>query len=86
MEHDAAAQAAWATAAIDRLALVYRLTRREAVIVAAMVPGLSNKEIATRCGITEQTVKDHLKSVYAKVGVHQRMALLARVIALSTES
>lgn len=76
----------WAHARIDKLALVYRLTRRETAIVAALVPGLSNKEIALRCGITEQTVKDHLKSVYAKVGVHQRMALLSRIVGFSKEA
>ena len=72
----------WATDALGRLALAYRLTPRESTIVATMMPGLSNKAIASSCGIAVQTVKDHLKSVYAKVGVHQRMALLARMIDL----
>ena len=61
----------------------YCLTRREAEIVWLMARGMSNKEIATQCGIAVQTVKDHLKRTYAKVGAHQRMALLARLIGTS---
>lgn len=72
----------WAADAVEKLSITYRLTRRESAIVAIMIPGLSNKAIASSCGITVQTVKDHLKSVYAKVGVHQRTALVARVIGL----
>jgi DNA-binding CsgD family transcriptional regulator len=59
------------------------LTRREAEIVWLMASGLSNKEIAGHCGIAVQTVKDHLKHAYAKVGAHQRMALVARLIGTS---
>lgn len=73
----------WTASAVDQLALAYRLTKRESAIVNTLLTGLSNKEIAARCGITEQTVKDHLKNVYAKVGVHQRAALLSRLLDLS---
>lgn len=52
------------------------LTPREAEIVANLREGLSNKEIAGRLGIREDTVKKHLQSVFAKLGVHRR-ALLA---------
>lgn len=61
----------------------YGLTPREEEIVRLLCSGMSNKEIAERCGITEQTVKDHLKHVYDKVGTRQRTALIARLIGLS---
>lgn len=77
--------ARWLTSAIRDIASSYNLTGRESEIVKAVILGLSNKEIASRCGITEQTVKDHLRHIYLKVGVHQRTALLARVLGLSTE-
>jgi len=61
----------------------FALTPRESEIVGLLLHGLSNKEIAARCRIAEQTVKDHLKHVYTKVGAHQRTALIARLIGTS---
>ncbi len=58
----------------------YRLTPREEQVVSQLLQGLTNKEIAARDLITEQTVKDHLKHAYRKIGVHQRIELLARVL------
>lgn len=58
----------------------YHLTRREQDIVHLVVQGYANKEIAERCHIARQTVKDHLKHVYQKVGVHQRSALIAQLV------
>lgn len=55
----------------------YLLTVREAQIVDLLTRGFSNKEIAARCYISEQTVKDHLKHAYRKIGIHQRSALMA---------
>lgn len=82
----AAAQsnARWVTVSVRKMADSYGLTSRESEIVEAVILGLSNKEIGDRCGIAEQTVKDHLKHVFLKVGVHQRTALLARVLSHST--
>ena len=58
----------------------YSLTPREECVVSFVLQGYANKEIAKRCHISEQTVKDHLKHVYEKVGIHQRTALLARLL------
>ena len=52
------------------------LTPRESQIVEHLRQGLTNKEIANRLGIREDTVKKHLQSVFAKLGVRRR-ALLA---------
>lgn len=52
------------------------LTQREIEIVRLVVQGLSNKEIAGRLSITEGTVKVHVHSVYVKLGVTNRVALL----------
>jgi len=55
------------------------LTRREAEVVALLNEGFSNKEIARRLGIMEDTVKKHLQSVFGKLGVHRRsLVMLAR--------
>jgi len=58
----------------------YSLTPRETCVVGLVLRGLSNKEIAARCSISELTVKDHLKHIYQKTGAHQRTALLARLL------
>lgn len=59
------------------------LTGREEQIVELILHGLSNKAIAADCDITEQTVKDHLKHVYRKMGVHQRTAVIAKLLQFS---
>jgi DNA-binding NarL/FixJ family response regulator len=58
----------------------FALTPREACVAELLLSGLSNKEIAAQCRISELTVKDHLKHIYQKTGAHQRTALLARVL------
>jgi len=52
------------------------LSGREAEVVAALLRGLRNAEIARELFITEWTVKDHLKHVFAKLGVRSRSGLL----------
>jgi DNA-binding NarL/FixJ family response regulator len=54
------------------------LTAREEQIVALLRRGCSNKEIARELGIMEDTVKKHLKSVFAKTGVRRRTLLVLR--------
>jgi len=51
------------------------LTRREKSIIACLVQGWRNREIAQNLHITEQTVKNHLRAVYDKVGVSDRLEL-----------
>lgn len=51
------------------------LTRREQEILRCLNSGLSNKEIAGRLKITEQTVKSHCNHLYKKFGVKNRLQL-----------
>ncbi len=52
-----------------------RLTPKELRIVALIVQGYKNKEIATQLGTTEQVVKNYLRNVYDKIGVSDRLEL-----------
>jgi two-component system nitrate/nitrite response regulator NarL len=51
------------------------LTRREKSVISCLVQGWHNREIATHLKITEQTVKNHLRTIYDKVGVSDRLEL-----------
>jgi LuxR family maltose regulon positive regulatory protein len=50
------------------------LNARETEIALALVEGHSNKVIARKLGLTENTIKFHLKSMFAKLGVSDRRA------------
>jgi DNA-binding NarL/FixJ family response regulator len=52
-----------------------RLSPRELRIVALIVQGFKNKEIADQLGTTEQVVKNYLRAVYDKIGVSDRLEL-----------
>ena len=53
----------------------YGLTKREMEILATIVAGLSNKEIARKFSLSEDTVKHHLTNIFDKVGVVSRLEL-----------
>lgn len=48
------------------------LTAREREVLAALAEGLSNKHIAHRLGISDQTVKFHVASICGKLGALNR--------------
>jgi two-component system, NarL family, nitrate/nitrite response regulator NarP len=56
------------------------LTEREREVLELIARGLTNKEIARELTITPNTVKRHLKSLFAKLGVSTRSAASARAI------
>jgi DNA-binding CsgD family transcriptional regulator len=51
-------------------------TGREREILELLRHGLSNKEIAQRLGIVEETVKKHLQHIYDKFGVRRRALIM----------
>src|SRR5579859_4422327 len=50
-------------------------TAEKLKIVALIVQGYKNKEIATQLGTTEQVIKNYLRNVYDKIGVSDRLEL-----------
>jgi DNA-binding NarL/FixJ family response regulator len=52
------------------------LSRREAELVTLLRERLTNKEIATRLHLSEQTVKNHVHRILQKVGVQDRLAIV----------
>jgi two-component system nitrate/nitrite response regulator NarL len=51
------------------------LSHRERDIVSAVIKGASNKDIAWQLGLGEQTVKNHLRRIFAKLRVANRVEL-----------
>jgi len=56
-----------------------QLNPREQEIISHLAEGLSNKVIARRMGITDHTVKFHLKKIFSKLEVSSRRAAVAKV-------
>ncbi|MGA2611163.1 MAG: response regulator transcription factor [Terriglobia bacterium] len=53
----------------------FGLTPRETGVIALIVAGYSNKDIATKFAISEHTVKHHLTNIFDKLGVSNRLEL-----------
>lgn len=58
------------------------LTAREMEVLQLMAQGLANKQIALSLSISEHTVKFHLSSLYAKLGISSRTEAIKRGIEL----
>jgi len=64
----------------ERQRPVDTLTTREKAIISCLTQGWRNRDIAAHLRITEQTVKNHLRSIYDKVGVSDRLELVLYAI------
>lgn len=58
--------------------LLDRLTPSEERVLALLMAGLSNKEIANQASVSVNTVKYHLKNIYAKIGATCRLHAVRR--------
>ncbi|MCL2652349.1 MAG: response regulator transcription factor [Propionibacteriaceae bacterium] len=56
------------------------LTQRESEVLALLVAGLSNRGIATRLVVSDDTVKTHLRGLYRKLDVNDRAAAVAAAL------
>ena len=57
----------------------FLLTEREVNVVQHLLKGMTNKEIANEMGVTEQTVKEHIKNVMKKTKTPTRTAILLAI-------
>jgi DNA-binding CsgD family transcriptional regulator len=63
------------------IAQAYGLSKRECEVVQLVVRGESTSEIAALLLITPNTVQQHLKAIFDKVGVHSRRELVGQLFA-----
>ncbi len=57
-----------------------QLTRREMEVLGALSKGWTNSQISARLGVSENTVKYHLKLIYEKLGVRNRSMAVAEYL------
>lgn len=65
-----------------RTHLMERLSDRERDMLLLLVNGITNREIAGRLFVSENTVKFHLKNIYSKLGVGNRLQAINTARAL----
>ncbi len=65
---------------LEKIALKFRLTKREAEVLMHICCGLSNKEIADILCICECTAKDHTKSIMKKMAVNSKSKMIADLL------
>jgi DNA-binding CsgD family transcriptional regulator len=69
----------------ERMALFGRacaLSARESELLGHLITGADTRTIAGRMFLSENTVQDHLKSIFTKTGTNNRRGLLARAVGL----
>ncbi|HKR69245.1 MAG TPA: helix-turn-helix transcriptional regulator, partial [Streptosporangiaceae bacterium] len=69
--------------AADRLDLFGRafgLTPRERVLLSLVATGSDTRTLARQMSLSEHTVTDHLKSIFAKTGARDRVTVLSRAL------
>jgi DNA-binding CsgD family transcriptional regulator len=59
----------------------YGLTKREGEVTQLVLRGLSTAEVSEELHITPNTVRDHFKAIFDKVGVRSRRELVGQVFA-----
>jgi DNA-binding CsgD family transcriptional regulator len=72
-----------ASSPAERLGLFARcagLSPRESELLGLLGAGADTREVAARMFLSEHTVQDHLKSMFARTGTRSRRALLARAL------
>jgi len=65
---------------MDLFSRAHALSHREAELVAALSRGSDTRALAIDLHVSENTIQDHLKSIFSKTGTRSRGALLARAL------
>lgn len=77
------------TSPVDRLEIFTRafgLSAREKELMGLLATGSDTRNLARHMFLTENTVQDHLKSIFAKTSSHNRRTLLSRALGVQGEA
>ena len=65
---------------VDLFCRAFGLTARERELIEHLVAGQDTREVARRMFLSENTVQDHLKAIFAKTATRSRRALLSQAL------
>ena len=68
---------------LDDCCAVFGLSERQSDVARLVCAGQSNGQISRTLGITLRTVENHLRSIYMKLAVNNRMQLVSKVLDLN---
>jgi DNA-binding NarL/FixJ family response regulator len=61
---------------LTKAGMTFLISKRELEVLTLLCEGLTNRKISERLFISQQTVKDHVRHIMRKVGVHSRSSLI----------
>jgi DNA-binding NarL/FixJ family response regulator len=70
---------------LEVFALSHGMSQREVELLGMLAGGSDTKLIAERMFLSELTVQDHLKSIFAKSKTHNRRSLLAQIFGVRSD-
>jgi DNA-binding NarL/FixJ family response regulator len=70
---------------LDLFARASGLTTRENELLSLLATGSDTRAMARRMKVSEHTVQDHLKSIFAKTGGRDRVTVLSRALGTRPE-
>jgi DNA-binding NarL/FixJ family response regulator len=65
---------------LDLFARAYGLTGREQELLGLLATGSDTRAMARQMALSEHTIQDHLKSIFAKTGARDRVTVLSRAL------
>lgn len=69
-----------ATERLSLFARAFGLSPRESELLRRLATGLDTRQLAAQMFLSEHTIQDHLKAIFAKTSTHSRRSLLSRVL------
>jgi DNA-binding CsgD family transcriptional regulator/Tfp pilus assembly protein PilF len=79
LKHKIAAGASISKADLIEQFKMYNLSKREEEVLALIGQGLTNEEIAEKMFVSKNTIKTHIKNIYAKLDVKNRVQAMKKV-------
>jgi DNA-binding CsgD family transcriptional regulator len=71
---------------VELFGRAFGLSAREYELVGLLATGSDTRSMAREMSLSEHTIQDHLKSIFAKTGAHDRVTVLSRALGTRLET